>query len=145
MDSRDPSPESEAAAQPAEGARSQSGQVLPVAREHLYTALVNIRNTELTVYWTRYNIQSALNTAVLVGALAGVKGSDRLPLPVLLAVAVGGFFLAVIWLVFAVYGKRLFVDGWEEWIAEYEENFLRRDYANMGSQAGPLVSRPDGS
>lgn len=35
-----------------------------------YRALVSIRNTELSVYWARYNIQSAINCGFLVAVLA---------------------------------------------------------------------------
>ncbi|MBI2359674.1 MAG: hypothetical protein HYV04_12370, partial [Deltaproteobacteria bacterium] len=104
------------------------------SREGLYTALINIRNTEVQVYWTRYNIQSALNAVVLAGGLAALKGPNPLPDIVLLPLSLGGFVMSCVWLWFAVLGKRLFVEGWEEWIAEYEERWLRPHYGTVGTE-----------
>lgn len=120
----------------------QCGCVLAEQREQLYLALVNIRNTELAAFWTRYNIQAVLNTGMIAVGLAALKGPDRLPVAVLLAISVGGATLAVFWLLFAILGKPLFVEGWEEWIAEYEENWLQPHYGKGGQQAAPSGRGP---
>lgn len=109
----------------------------PEAREDLYTALVNIRNTEVSAYWTRYNIQAVLNAAVFAGGLAALKEPNPLPDIILLWLSAGGVILAALWLWFAVLGKRLFVDGWEEWIAEYEERWLAAQYGFPDVQPTP--------
>lgn len=112
-------------------------------REQQYTALVNIRNTELTAYWTRYNIQAVLNlgfAALAISALVQLKGPFE-PNKVLVKIlfAVAGFILAAIWLGFTVQGKKLFVDGWEEWIAEYEDKWLRAQDTASISRPGLLL------
>ncbi len=47
----------------------------PISREHQYTAFINVRNTEISVYWTRYNIQAFLNLGLLVAALSAKPDS----------------------------------------------------------------------
>ncbi len=107
-------------------------------REQLYTALVDLRNTELQVYMQRSNIQSVLNAgffAVIV--TAGVRPESTLP--AVLASSMG-IMLGLIWLGFEVQGKKMFVDGWDQWIAEYERNWLRTHYNNKeGTNQGPLL------
>ncbi|HXM96693.1 MAG TPA: hypothetical protein VOA64_20940 [Candidatus Dormibacteraeota bacterium] len=94
-------------------------------REHLYSALAAFRNTELTVYATRYNVQAAINTGAAAGGLAAAKGPAPASTSILVAIGCGGIVLAVIWLGFAVLGKKLFVDGWDHWIFKYETKWLK--------------------
>ena len=81
-------------------------------REHLYIALVNVRNTELSVYWTRYNIMAVINLGILAAVLS--SRMDSLVIQVLPCVAAGGILLGAIWFAIAVKGKQLFTQRWEE-------------------------------
>ena len=89
-------------------------------REALYTALVDVRNTELAVYWTRYNIQSAINFGLLAAVLA--SNSDSFIRKYIEFTAPAGFLLALIWLLFLVKGKQLLTGRWERHIRNYEKN-----------------------
>jgi len=82
----------------------------------LYGAFVDVRNTELTAYWTRYNIQLALNVAVL--GLGFAKGND---IPSF--IIIGGMCLIPIWMLFIILSKRIISYGWERYILECEGNF----------------------
>lgn len=92
-------------------------------REPQYTALVNIRNTELAAYWTRYNIQAVLNLGLLVAALSAKSGS--MIAQHIIPVAFLGSCLSAIWLCLTIWGKRLITDRWEEYIRKYELNYSR--------------------
>jgi hypothetical protein len=94
--------------------------------EALYTALVNVRNTELTVYWTRFNIQSAINLVLLAAALS--SKSDSFVGKHMWFAAIAGIILAIIWLLFIVKGKQLLEDRWEPHIRKYEENTPQVQY-----------------
>ena len=95
-------------------------------QEALYTALVNVRNTELTVYWTRYNIQSAINFVLLAAALAG-KSDSLIGKNMKFAVC-AGILLALFWIIFVVKGKELLTDRWEKHIRTYEESTPQGTY-----------------
>jgi hypothetical protein len=88
--------------------------------EALYSALVSIRNAELTAYWTRYNIQSAINFGLLAAALASSENSFIGKHMVYAAIA--GLILTLIWIVFVVKGKKLLTGRWERHIRTYEKN-----------------------
>jgi hypothetical protein len=87
--------------------------------EPLYTALVNIRNTELSVYWTRYNIQSAINFVLLAAALA--SGSDSFARKHMALTVVAGLLTSIVWLLFIAKGKQLLMNRWERHIRAYED------------------------
>lgn len=91
-------------------------------REHQYTALVNVRNTELSAYWTRYNIQVVLNLGLVVACLSAK--SDSIIGKHLSWVSLCGILLAIIWLCFAIKSKQLFTNRWEGHIKKYEAEFL---------------------
>jgi hypothetical protein len=95
-------------------------------REQQYAALVNVRNTELAAYWTRYNIQAVLNLGLTVATLSS-KPDSFIGRNVIFAAAVG-IILALIWLFFTIYGKRLFTERWERHIVRYEQAFLPREH-----------------
>lgn len=90
-------------------------------REQQYASLLSVRNTELTAYWTRYSIQSALNLGILIAALSSkpdsIIGKNHV------FVAIAGIVLALIWLLFTYYGKLLLNKRWEEHIIQYEKHF----------------------
>lgn len=88
--------------------------------EPLYSALVSIRNVELTAYWTRYNIQSAINFGLLAATLAS-SGDSFIGKHITYA-AIAGLILTLIWLTFVVKGKKLLTERWERHIRTYEEN-----------------------
>jgi hypothetical protein len=102
---------------PSEGASKPPESSTP---EALYSTLVSIRNTELTVYWTRYNIQSAINFVFLAAVLT--SGSDSFIGKHIMPAAVIGLVLAIIWLFIVVKGKELLTDRWERHIRSYEES-----------------------
>ncbi len=87
--------------------------------EPLYTALVSIRNTELSVYWTRYNIQSAINFVLVAAALA--SGPDSFASKHMALTAVAGLLASIIWLLFIAKGKQLLMTRWERHIRAYED------------------------
>ncbi len=98
---------------------------LPPQIEAIYTALVNVRNTELSVYYTRYNILAVINFGLIAAVLATRQDSAFLsPLP--LWVVLGGAGLSLVWLGFAVVGKRLFTQRWEGYLRRYETEILSR-------------------
>ncbi|MDP2157987.1 MAG: hypothetical protein Q8K68_09795 [Nitrospirota bacterium] len=88
--------------------------------EALYSALVSIRNVELTAYWTRYNIQSAINFGLLAATLA--SSEDSFIGKHITYAAIAGLILTLIWLTFVVKGKELLTGRWERHIRTYEEN-----------------------
>jgi hypothetical protein len=91
--------------------------------EPLYSSLLSVRNTELTVYWTRYNIQAVLNFGLIAVALSAAPNSIIDKFPTL--VAVSGMFLALIWLLFVVFSKRLITDEWDNCVKNYEQSILK--------------------
>lgn len=93
------------------------------AREGIYNALVSVRNTELSVYYTRYNIQAVINFGLIAAVLASRQDSMFLS-PLSYWVIIGGVALSLIWLGFAVVGKRLFTERWEKYIRQYERDVL---------------------
>jgi hypothetical protein len=101
------------------------GRVTVEQREPLYGALASIRNTELSAYSTRYNVQAALNSGFAAIFLAAVTRTDSISLRAAELLACIGIVLGAIWLGFAVQGKKMFVDGWDQWMAEYESRLLR--------------------
>ena len=106
------------------------GRVLIEQREPIYTALVNIRNTELSVYSTRYNVLAALNTGFFAVVLTTFsKGGLAHPRALLLVSASLGILFAAIWLGVAVHAKRLVADAWDQWIAEYETKYFRASFS----------------
>lgn len=97
----------------------------PNGIEANYTALVNVRNTELSVYYARYNIQAVINFGLIAAVLATRQDSRFLsPLP--LWIVLGGCALSLVWLGFAVVGKRLFAERWEGYLRRYESEILAR-------------------
>jgi hypothetical protein len=59
--------------------------------------------------------------------------------------SVTGFLFALVWLGFTFRGKKLFTDGWEQWIAYYERDWLKAGYdkkkertKNADTSAEPL-------
>ena len=97
-----------------------------VRPEPLYASFVAIRNTELTVYWARNNILSAINFALLAVAFAG--RSDSFVILHSALVGVGGIVLAVIWLLFVHKGKQLLTDRWELALKIYETTIQQSDH-----------------
>lgn len=93
----------------------------PISREQQYTAFINVRNTEVAVYWTRYNIQTFLNLGLLVAALSAKP--DSLIVQHMFCTSIGGFCLAVIWLFMTIWSKRLITKRWDEYIRQYEEHY----------------------
>ena len=91
-------------------------------REHQYTALVNVRNTELSAYWMRYNIQAVINLGLVAACISSKP--DSIIGKHLFWVSLCGILLAFIWLFFAIKSKQLFTDRWERYIKKYEEDFL---------------------
>jgi len=89
--------------------------------DQFYTSLVNVRNTELSVYWTRYNILAAVNLALLAIALASDSTSFMYNFPIW--IMLGGIILAFIWLLITIKGKQLITNRWEEHIRDYEKAF----------------------
>ncbi len=97
----------------------------PPQIEAIYTALVNVRNAELSVYYTRYNILAVINFGLIAAVLATAQDSRFLsPLP--LWIVLGGAALSLVWLGFAVVGKRLFTERWEGYLQRYETEILAR-------------------
>ena len=94
--------------------------------EQQYTALINVRNTELAAYWTRYNIQAVLNLGLTVATLSSKP--DSLLGRHMIYTALVGIFLALIWLSFTIWGKLLFTKRWEGHIILYEHAFLPHRY-----------------
>lgn len=86
-----------------------------------YPSFVNVRNTELTVHWTRYNILAAVNLALLAVALSAEPFSLIRQFPIW--IMIGGIVLAVIWLLITIKGKQLFTKRWEKHIRNYERRF----------------------
>jgi len=98
----------------------------PIHREHQYTAIINVRNTELAAYWTRYNIQAVLNVGLLA-AIISAKSDSIIVRHQIIAV-VGGLILSFIWLLFAIKGKHLITKRWDKHIREYEKEVLPGNY-----------------
>lgn len=99
-------------------------------REHQYNALVNVRNTELSAYWTRYNIQSVLNWGLVVAYLS-VKSDSIISRQLgryLFLASPCGILLASIWLFFIIKSKQLLTDRWERHIQKYEAEFLPKKH-----------------
>jgi hypothetical protein len=96
------------------------------SKEAIYRELVTVRNTELIVYWARYNIQSAINFGLLVAVLANKPESfiGRH----MECTAFAGILLALIWLLFIVFGKKLLIGRWERHIRTYENNISEVKY-----------------
>ena len=94
-----------------------------VKYEFLYSALVELRNTELNVYWARYNILSAINFAMLAVSLSAAENSIVANAARLL-VSLAGLLLSVIWLLITIKGKQLLIYRWDRNIAIYEEKFI---------------------
>ena len=90
--------------------------------QFLYSSLVGLRNTELTIYWTRYNILSAINFALL--AVGFSAGDASFVVANRTLTAVGGLLIAVIWLLITVKGKQLLIERWDRNIEIYEEQCI---------------------
>jgi len=86
---------------------------------NVYSALVQIRNTELTIYLTRYNILGAM-VFVLVAAALNSK-TDTLSNLYWDMLCYVGFVLASIWLFVAFTGRGIVID-WQNRIADIEED-----------------------
>jgi len=94
----------------------------PRQQEFLYAPLVDLRNTELSIYWTRYNILSAVNFGLLAVVLSA---SDDSFVPTMRTlVSLGGVLIAVIWLLFTVKGKQLLKNRWDQNISIYENKCI---------------------
>lgn len=93
--------------------------------EPLYTAFVNVRNTELSVYWTRYNIQSAINFVLLAAVLT--SRSDSFVNKYMNSAAIAGFVLAGIWFLVTIKGKQLLTDRWDSHLRTYEKIIIGRE------------------
>ena len=89
--------------------------------DQFYASLVNVRNTELSVYWTRYNILAAVNLALLAFALASDSTSFMYNFP--LWIMSGGIIFAFIWLFITITGKQLITNRWDKHIRDYEKAF----------------------
>ncbi|MFX0139538.1 MAG: hypothetical protein ACFFDN_38205 [Candidatus Hodarchaeota archaeon] len=90
-------------------------------QEPFYSDIVNIRNTELTVYWTRYNIQAAINIGLLAVTISANPGSYISQFRV--QVSILGILISCIWIGFIVLSKKL-IHMWEEYIIKYENEYL---------------------
>jgi hypothetical protein len=90
-------------------------------REPQYTALINVRNTELAAYWTRYNIQAVLNFGLLAAALS--SKSDSLINRHIFPVAIVGLLLSTIWLLMTIWSKKLITQQWDKYIRQYENKY----------------------
>lgn len=86
---------------------------------NIYSALVQTRNTELTIYWTRYNILGAI-VFVLVAAALNTK-SDTLCILYWDMLCWVGFILAWIWLFVAFTGRGIVID-WQNRVADIESD-----------------------
>jgi len=87
--------------------------------EGQYAALVSLRNTEISVYWTRYNIQSAINCVVLAAALASRSDSYiKVNMPFFSMI---GILMTIIWIIFIIMGKMMLFDLWESNLINYEK------------------------
>jgi hypothetical protein len=93
--------------------------------EALYISLVNTRNTEVTAYWARYNIQAVLNFGLLAAVLSAKPETPLLyPLPAALPAV--GILLGIVWIGFVVVSKWVLVRRWEGFLRDYEQSFLTR-------------------
>jgi hypothetical protein len=104
-----------------------SGEPSPAGQppEALYISLVNTRNTEVTAYWARYNIQAVLNFGLLAAVLSAKPETSLLyPLPAALPAV--GVLLGIMWIAFVVVSKWVLVRRWERFLRDYEESFLMR-------------------
>lgn len=84
-----------------------------------YEHMIAVRNTELETYWTRYNVQVVLNGGLIVVALASPSGSHLMNLPICL-VSIGGFALAIVWLIMVHQGKD-WIHRWDNELCNFEE------------------------
>ena len=94
--------------------------------EALYRTFVSVRNTELTTYWSRYSVQSAINFGLLAVALAS-KSDSRIGAHIVFIASIG-IVLAVIWLLYVTKGKQILVDRWEMHIRLYEKSTPKVKY-----------------
>jgi hypothetical protein len=104
-------------------------------REHQYTAMVNVRNTELTAYWARYNIQAILNIGLMAAMLSSKPNS--IMRQYMMYIAPIGIILSIIWLAFITCGKRILTKRWERYIIRYENDYLpiqHRLFANVHAE-----------
>jgi hypothetical protein len=91
----------------------------------IYTALVNVRNTELSVYYARYNILAVINIGLIAAVLA-TRHDSRFLSPLPCWIVLGGCALSLVWLGFAALGKRLFTERWEVYLRRFEREILDR-------------------
>ncbi len=99
-------------------------------REPIYVALANIRNTELSVYSTRYNVLAALNTGFFAVVLTTVaKSGTTPPLKLSAMAAFLGICFGLVWLGVTVQAKRLVADAWDQWLADYENMYFRENFS----------------
>lgn len=91
-----------------------------------YDSLVSVRNVELQVYWTRYNVQVALNGGFLAAAFVSSRESQLAELPNW-AVAIGGIALAVVWLLTVIQGKE-WVHRWDQQLSAFEHKHEEEIY-----------------
>ena len=89
----------------------------------LYASLVAARNTELTIYWARYNIQAILNFGLLAATMQAPGGSLLNPIPRVILGA--GIFLALTWFGLTIMGKRLLEQRWQTYIRRCEERIVK--------------------
>lgn len=86
---------------------------------NVYAAVVQTRNTEITVYWNRYNILGAMVFGLIVAV------SNSRPDTIFAAqwgiACLAGLFLTFIWGFVAVTGRALFVH-WQNCAADLEED-----------------------
>ena len=90
--------------------------------EFLYSSLVAIRNTELSIYWTRYSILSAINFGIIAVALTA--GNNSTIHAARTWISLGGILIASIWLLITVRGKHLLTERWDRNIEIFEQKCI---------------------
>jgi hypothetical protein len=83
-----------------------------------YAQLIAVRNNELQLHWTRFNIALVVNAGVLAAAVAGGTGPIVAGLP-RWAMPGFGFGLAVVWLLMAA-ASGYWIYAWERHLRTFE-------------------------
>lgn len=104
----------------------KSSEMKETKQEPLYGAFIQVRNIELSVYWTRYNIQSAINFGLIAVVLSSKTNS--LIQQHLVYISVIGIFMAITWLCLTILGKRILNDWWEKHLRTYERTIPNQEH-----------------
>ena len=87
--------------------------------ETVYSNAINVRNTELSAYWTRYNIQAVLNLGLLAVVISDKIGSNCISK----YIAGVCLILTIIWIVFILISKCFLIPRWQKYIMNLEKEF----------------------